>query len=95
MSLTAFEAQRGSVLQAAEMPVQVGKFLVQEVEADRSEIYLRWKHLKRGFDTERLWCAGALVAVGVFLFLVARALGWIIDGFVTRPLPADPNRPHR
>jgi hypothetical protein len=82
-SLTTFERRRGAVISADEQPVLVGTFLLQEVGESRSN-YSYWTHLKRGFDWDRTVLAGGIAGFAVFIYMVARALGWVIDGFVTQ-----------
>jgi hypothetical protein len=82
-SIAAFERQRGAVLSALEQPVLIGDVFVQETEGAKFP-YLRWTHLKRGFDWERMAWAGGVAAFAVLIYLIARALGWVIDGFVSR-----------
>lgn len=82
-SLAAFEKKRGSVLNAGEQPLLVGPFLVQEAEDKREQTWRSWTHLTRGFDYERLMWAGVSAAAAILIYLFARAVGWIADGFVT------------
>jgi hypothetical protein len=82
-SLFAFETQRGSVVSAGEQPILVGEVLLKEIE-DRKSDYLDWTHLKHGFDWTRVAWASAIAAFALLMYLVARALGWVIDGFVSK-----------
>lgn len=86
-SIVKFERRRGSVLLAEEQPILVGGILVQEDIAARNPwggSQRSWTHLARGFDWDRIEIAGLLAAFAAFLYIVARALGWVIDGFVSR-----------
>jgi hypothetical protein len=82
-SIAAFERRRGGVLSAQEQPVLVGDVFVQEAEIARFP-YLRWTHLKNAFDWQRMVIAGVIAAFAAFIYIVARMLGWVIDGFVSR-----------
>jgi hypothetical protein len=79
-SIMVFERRRGDVIAADEQPVLVGNFLVQMTE----DSGFGWKHLKRGFDWERAALAGGIAAFAVLIYLLARALGWVIDGFASQ-----------
>jgi hypothetical protein len=82
-SITSFERKRGAVMSANEQPVLVGDVMVREV-AERQQPYTDWTHLKRGFSWETVAWAAALGALAMLVYVVARALGWVIDGFVSR-----------
>lgn len=82
-SIAAFERQRGGVLSALERPVLVRDVFVQEAEGMRYP-FLHWTHLARGFDWTRMAAAGVIAAFAALIYIVARALGWVIDGFVSR-----------
>jgi hypothetical protein len=79
----AFERQRGQVLVAAEQPALVGPVLAQEDETKREDACRNWTHLRRGFDMGPLGWAALLAAGAIIVYSLARALGWMIDGFVT------------
>jgi hypothetical protein len=83
-SIMVFERRRGEVIAADEQPVLVGNLLVQMTE-DKGLPYHGWKHLKHGFDWERMAWAGALAAFALLIYVLARALGWVIDGFLSQP----------
>jgi hypothetical protein len=51
--------------------------------AERPQPYTDWTHLKRGFSWETAGWAAALAAVAMMVYIMARALGWVIDGFVS------------
>ena len=82
-SIMNFERRRGIILNAQEQPLVVGDVFVQEVEKPQYG-YRRWTHLKHGFDWQRIAVAGGIAAFAVFIYVVARLLGWVIDGFVSR-----------
>jgi hypothetical protein len=83
-SIFKFEKRRGAVLSAGEQPVLVGDLVVQEDEAERKYSFASWAHLARGFDWQRIAWACGIAALAMFLYVVARAIGWIVDGFVSR-----------
>ena len=83
-SIISFEKNRGAVISAKEQPVLVGNILVQEDESKRKSSYNEWIHLKRGFDWNRINLAGFIAFFSALLYSLARALGWVIDGFVSR-----------
>lgn len=84
-SITQFERRRGAILLASEQPVLVGDILAQANETDRKFSYLRWTHLTSGFDWQRLALAGSIAAFAAFIYIVVRAISWVIDGFMPRP----------
>jgi hypothetical protein len=84
-SIRSFEQRRGAVLSADEQPVLIGwNILVQESAAPK-RTYARWTHLKRAVDWERVAVAGAVAVLALLIYVIARALGWIIAGFVSKP----------
>src|SRR5262245_44842910 len=84
-SITSFEKSRGSVLAANEQPILVGNIVALEDATQRTHTYSRWSHLKSGFDWNRINIAGIIGAIAIFIYALARGLGWVIDGFVAKP----------
>lgn len=84
-SIALFEKRRGSVLLASEQLEVSDIALVQEDESKRKFGWQNWTHLKRGFDWQRLAVAGGIAGFAIFIYALTRALGWVIDGFVSRP----------
>ena len=82
--ITSFERRRGAVISANEQPALVGDLMVREA-GDRRQPYNSWTHLKRAFNWEGLLPPLGLVGLALVLYVVARALGWVIDGFVSKP----------
>ena len=82
-SIFAFERARGAVLLANEQPIKVGDIaLVQEDETARTSSGSRWTHLRRGLDWGRTYWAAGVAAFALLLYLIARAVGWVLDGFM-------------
>ena len=84
LSIIRFEQRRGSLLSAEEQPIMVGNFVVQERSDQRRSDFLRWTHLKRGFDWERTYLAAGLAAFSLLTYLIARAVSWVLDGFMSK-----------
>jgi hypothetical protein len=84
-SIGSFERRRGVVISAKEQPVLVGWNILVRESAEPQRTYVAWSHLKRGFDWEKASLAGALAAFAILIYLIARALGWIVDGFISDP----------
>ena len=83
-SITEFERRRGAVISAREQPVLVGDLVVLEA-GERKQPYRTWTHLKHGFHWEPVWWAAGLAAFAILIYVISRALGWVIDGFVSKP----------
>jgi hypothetical protein len=84
MSITSFERQRGEVLSLNEQPVRVGDVMVREI-AERQRGYTAWTHLKHGVSFEIAAGAGGLAVLALLFYALARALGWVMDGFISKP----------
>jgi hypothetical protein len=85
-SIFSFEMNRGAVLGTSELPVKVGNYVVQEDGSKREDDWRRWEHLKRGIDWQRLMLAAALGGLAVVIYIAMRRIGWVVDGFVRKPL---------
>ncbi len=81
-SVIDFEKQRGAVLRPNELPAQIGAVgFIEEPPNGRQNEYLKWTHLKRGIDRDQFLYALISLALGIIVFAMARAFGWIMDGF--------------
>jgi hypothetical protein len=78
-----FEWRRGSILRPEEQPIVVGVFIVEEQLHLRENSFAKWSHSKRGFDWQRVILAASIAGFSVLIYLLARAFGWIIDGFTS------------
>jgi hypothetical protein len=83
-AIASLERRRGAVISAGEQPIRVGDVMVRESSA-RQRPFNDWTHLKRGFNWEiAAWAAG-LAGFAFLIYILARALGWVMDGFISKP----------
>jgi hypothetical protein len=79
---SAEERRRGKLFQPTDMPIWIGEVKVEYKPENRMPSSYMVSHLKRSFDWSMVGLSALLLAAAGFVYAIARAIAWIIEGFV-------------